>query len=341
MLIKQLFDHDTCTYTYLLADRETSSAVIIDPVVEQVERDLQLIDELGLKLIYTLDTHVHADHVTGSGELRRRTGARSGVSSAAKVSCADDALHHGDTLQFGRYGLRVLSTPGHTDGCITFVAEVEERHVAFTGDALLIRGCGRTDFQGGDAATLYRSVHEQIYSLPDDTIIYPGHDYRGHRSSTVGEERRHNPRLHDEVTAEAFIETMNNLDLAHPKRIHEALPANLGCGLDPERLARLDFPREVSVEELHLVGDARVVDVRSPEEFIGDLGHLPDALLAPLPELTERATAWPRESSILVVCRRGRRSAEACHLLADMGFTDVSHLAGGMTALRAHEERLS
>ena len=202
MLFKQLFDQDTWTYTYLLADPGSREAIIIDPVVERVDRDLKLIAELGLELVYTLDTHVHADHVTGSGELRNRTGALSGVASVAEVACVDRNLIHGDVLRFGRYALEVRSTPGHTNGCLTFVVETSGQTLAFTGDALFIRGCGRTDFQQGDAATLYSSVHGQIFSLPEDTIVYPGHDYRGHTMSTVAEEKAHNPRLNIDITGD-------------------------------------------------------------------------------------------------------------------------------------------
>ena len=231
MLLKQLFDINTSTYTYLLADSETREAVIIDPVIECVDRDLKLIDELELTLLYTLETHIHADHITGSGELRRQTGALSGVSAIAQVECVDHQLHHKDVIHFGRYSLEVRSTPGHTDGCLTFVVEAENQMMAFTGDALLIRGCGRTDFQQGSSETLYQSVHHQIYTLPDHTLIYPGHDYRGHTVSTVAEEKKHNLRLNTKIKQAEFVDIMNQLKLSHPKRIHEALPANLNCGI--------------------------------------------------------------------------------------------------------------
>lgn len=340
MLLKQLFDQDTWTYTYLLADPASREAIIIDPVVEQVDRDLQLIAELGLELIYTLDTHVHADHITGSGELRRRTGALAGVAAVAEVSCTDRHLEHGDVLNFGRYSLEVRSTPGHTDGCMTFVVEADGRTLAFTGDALFIRGCGRTDFQQGDSATLYRSVHEQIYSLPDNTVLYPGHDYRGHRSSTVAEEKAHNPRLKSAIDESTFVEIMNGLDLAHPKRIHEALPANMVCGLaetDVEFVSNQLF-KEIDVESVDLSAVSRVIDVRTPEEFKGKLGHLPGAVLAPLSELSQHAKSWRREPPVLVVCRSGKRSAQACALLSELGFSDVTNLSGGMVAWHAHEE---
>ena len=340
MLLKQLFDQATWTYSYLLADTDTGEAVMIDPVLEQVDRDLKLIHELGLNLVYVLDTHVHADHVTGAGQLRRLTGALSGVAGVADVACADRSLVHGDMVRFGQYGLEVRSTPGHTNGCLTYVVQADGKTYAFTGDALFIRGCGRTDFQQGDAATLYRSVHQQIYTLPNDTVIYPGHDYRGHRESTVAEELAHNPRLNQGVSEAKFVHTMDNLNLAHPKRIHEALPANMGCGLmdDESEIARAQETREstpfksIEPKSLRLSTGIKLVDVRRAEEFDGELGHLPGAILAPLGDLASSAQDWPRQEPLVLVCRSGMRSAHGCELLADMGFTDVTNLTGGMTA---------
>lgn len=339
MLVRQLFDQETWTYTYLLADTESREAILIDPVLERVDRDLKLLADLALHLVYTLDTHVHADHITGSGELRRRTGAISGVSAVAEVDCVDRKLVHGDVLRFGRHTLQVRSTPGHTNGCLTFVVESEGNTLAFTGDALLIRGCGRTDFQQGDPAALYRSVHEQIYSLPANTTVYPGHDYRGHRESTVAEERAHNPRLKTTIDESAFVEIMNELDLAYPKRIHAALPANLACGLLKTGATEPADGRfkEIDAGTLDLSSVCRVVDVRNPDEFDGDLGHLPGAVLAPLSELAEHVKSWSREPPILLVCRTGKRSAQGCEVLRDMGFSDITNLSGGMTAWRAQQ----
>jgi sulfur dioxygenase len=340
MLLKQLFDSDTWTYTYLLADQDTREAIIIDPVLERVERDLALIAELGLELLYTLDTHVHADHVTGSGELRRRTGATSGVSAIAEVACVDRPLNHGDRISFGRYTLEVRSTPGHTDGCLTYVVDADGQMMAFTGDALLIRGCGRTDFQQGSAEVLYRSVRTQLYTLPSDTIIYPGHDYRGHTASTVAEEKAHNPRLKVEIAEVEFIQLMADLDLAYPKRIHDALPANLACGVVSKGREEAPAPcaiKELSPGQFSTFSGGRVVDVRSSEEFQGELGHLPEALLTPLAELRYKAVTWLRDVPLLVVCRSGRRSIHGCSMLVEMGFTNVTNLSGGLQAWRAHQ----
>ena len=184
MLLRQLFDYETWTYTYLLADEESGDALLIDPVIDQVERDIKLLRELGLRLVYTLDTHAHADHITGSGLLRKRTGSKAVIGAQAGAEGADLLVEDGSRLSIGSINLEVRATPGHTDGCVTFVTS-DHRH-AFTGDALFIRGTGRTDFQHGSAQRLFRSIHDKIFTLPDDTIIWPGHDYRGFTFTTVG-----------------------------------------------------------------------------------------------------------------------------------------------------------
>jgi len=225
MLIRQLFDEATWTYTYLLADEQSKEAIIIDAVIEQVDRDIKFMQELGLTLKYAVDTHVHADHITAAGLLRERTGCQTGVAASEQVECVDMALQEGDVLSFGQYKLKVLETPGHTSGCLSFVTD----GVVFSGDTLFIRGCGRTDFQAGNADTLYTSITEKIFALPDETIIYPGHDYKCMMLSTVAEEKAFNPRV--KLGRQGFVDLMNNLNLPMPKRIHEAVPANLKCGL--------------------------------------------------------------------------------------------------------------
>lgn len=230
MIFRQLFDRDTWTYTYLLGDEATGQAVLIDPVLEQVDRDARTILELGLQLVYTLETHVHADHVTGSGALRDRLGSRSVVSVRAGADCADVHVDTGDRLQFGEHTVEVFATPGHTDGCMTYVVRDADQVLAFTGDAIFVRGCGRTDFQAGDARALYRSVHGTIFELPDDALLYPGHDYRGNTVTTVSEEKQHNPRLRLGVSEDAFVEIMAGLKLADPSLMDVAVPANLACG---------------------------------------------------------------------------------------------------------------
>jgi sulfur dioxygenase len=332
MIFKQLFDQATWTYTYLLADPKTREAVIIDPVVEKVERDLKLIAELGLKLVYTLDTHVHADHVTGSGKLRTATGAFSVVSAVADVECVDQSVAHGDRIRFGALELEVRSTPGHTDGCVTYVIEDNGQTLAFTGDAIFIRGSGRTDFQQGDSKTLYQSVHNQIFSLPDDTVIYPGHDYRGHISTTVAEEKAHNPRLKLGVSETQFVEIMADLELANPKMMDIAVPANLSCGVTQpshEILPQLD---EFDPNAVSSLAHYRVIDVRQPEEFYGQLGHIEGAELVPLAMVSAHAALWAKEEPVLVVCRTGGRATSAGELLLELGFKEVANLTGGMVA---------
>jgi len=225
-MFRQLFCNRTYTYTYLLADPDTKDAVLIDPVYELAERDASIVKDLGLKLIYAINTHVHADHVTGTGELKKRISTCKSVIAEPKAK-ADVHIKHGDIIQFGNFKLECRSTPGHTDGCTTYVWH--EKGMAFTGDALLIRGCGRTDFQQGNSKTLYESVHGQILSLPENFLLYPAHDYTGQTVTTVAEEKKYNPRLTKDLNQ--FIKIMNDLKLPYPKEIDRALPANMVCGV--------------------------------------------------------------------------------------------------------------
>ncbi|KAK7062999.1 Ethylmalonic encephalopathy 1 [Halocaridina rubra] len=227
MIFRQLFDRESCTYTYLLADEASKDAVLIDPVIELAKRDAQLVEELGLKLKYVMNTHVHADHITGSGLLKKLVPGSQSLISVASKAMADVKVNPGEKVTFGCHELEVRSTPGHTNGCITYVCH--EQRTAFTGDALLIRGCGRTDFQEGSSEKLYDSVHSEILSLPDDYILYPAHDYKGQTATTVREEKQYNPRL--TKTKDEFVDIMANLGLAYPKKIDVSLPANLVCGL--------------------------------------------------------------------------------------------------------------
>lgn len=226
MIFRQLFDKESSTYTYLLGDPASGEAALIDPVVEQVERDLKLVEELGLRLTVVLDTHVHADHVTAAGTLRDRTGARTHFSAKGGPSCADVLLEDGASVAIGGLHMLALSTPGHTSTCMSYV--VGDR--VFTGDALFVRGCGRTDFQQGDSGTLWTSVHDKLFALPETTCVYPAHDYRGHTSSTIGEEKKWNPRLGEKMTVEGFKQLMSDLHLPPPAKLNEAVPANLACG---------------------------------------------------------------------------------------------------------------
>jgi sulfur dioxygenase len=224
MLIRQLFDPSSSTYTYLLADRPGGTAALIDPVLEQVDRDLALVRELGLTLTHVLDTHVHADHITGAGALRERLGART-CGSAAGAPCLDVHLRHGDVIRLGDLRITALATPGHTDDGLSYLVP----GAVFTGDTLLIRGCGRADFQNGDAGQLHDSVTRVLFALTDETVVYPGHDYRGQTASTIGEEKRWNPRLAGK-SREAFVALMADLGLPPPRRLAESVPANRACG---------------------------------------------------------------------------------------------------------------
>jgi len=232
MLFRQLFDYATCTYSYLVADTEIGQAVLVDPVLEQVERDRKLLQELGLTLTYCLDTHIHADHVTGTGRLRELTGCQGIVPARAEATCADRHLQHQETLRVGATTIQAIETLGHTDSHMAYL--VNGTHL-LSGDALLIRGCGRTDFQSGDAGTLYDHVTQRLFTLPETTWVYPGHDYRGQTVSTISEEKRYNPRFVGR-DRQSFIEFMTQLDLPSPQKIMEAVPANERCGLAPAQV---------------------------------------------------------------------------------------------------------
>ena len=226
MFVRQLFDRETSTYTYLIADEATSEAAIIDPVKEQFERDVLLIKQLGFTLKYVLETHVHADHITSSGKLREEFSAEVVLHENSGAKCADLLLKDKDILKLGEIEIKALHTPGHTNADLSYAVE----DYVFTGDALLVRDCGRTDFQAGDSVTLYHSINDKIFSLDEKTTIYPGHDYYGFTASTVKEEKQFNNRLGNGKTEEEFVEIMANLDLALPKRIKESVPGNTNCG---------------------------------------------------------------------------------------------------------------
>jgi sulfur dioxygenase len=346
MIFRQLFDAVSSTYTYLLGDAESGEALLIDPVYEHVPRDLALVQELGLRLEVTLDTHVHADHVTGAWRLSQRCGSHIALAGAVGAEGVDRPLWHGDRVFFGKRYLDVRATPGHTSGCLTYV--LDDESMAFTGDSLLIRGCGRTDFQGGSAEQLFTSVREQILTLPRDCLLYPAHDYRGITVTSVAEERRFNPRLGGDVDLGDFAGYMNNLNLPHPKQMAVAVPANLRCG-KPESEApiaetpdwaplTLRFSGVWEIEPMALLERAatlQIVDVREAPEFIDRLGHLPDAKLVPLSQLTSRLDEFDRERPVVAVCRSGVRSAQASVLLTKAGFARVANLAGGMLRWKA------
>ena len=344
MIFRQLFDPQSSTYTYLLADVASRDALLIDPVFEQVRRDTALIEELGLKLRFTLETHVHADHITGAWLLKQKLGSRIGVPAGSGAEGADRYLRPLEKIALGARHLEARGTPGHTGGCMTYV--LDDRSMAFTGDALFIRGCGRTDFQDGDARALYRSVRSEIFTLPDGCIIYPGHDYRGLTATSVGEEKLYNPRLAESIGEEDFVGYMTHLGLAHPKQMDVAIPANMKCGR-PEKTTTLDpdwapltytFAGIWEVQphwlEEHL-RKVQIVDVREPDEFNGPLGHVPGARLIPLGTLTARSNELSKADPTVTVCRSGARSAQATVLLGKCGFQKVANLSGGMLRWRA------
>jgi len=229
MLFRQFFDPVSSTYTYLIASGVGREALIIDPVKDQVPQYLQAIAELDLKLVRAIDTHTHADHVTGLGDLREATGCVTLMGEHTRAECVSEHVHEGDLVNVDGVKLGAVYTPGHTDESFSFVLNPLHPQAVFTGDVLLIRGTGRTDFQNGDAAKSYDSIVEKLFKLPDDTLVYPAHDYKGWTVSSIGEEKRHNPRLVN-ITREQYIELMNGLVLSNPKLMDVAIPANLACG---------------------------------------------------------------------------------------------------------------
>lgn len=340
LIFRQLFDPQSSTYTYLLGDTESQEAILIDPVFEQSQRDIAMLKELNLTLKYVLDTHCHADHVTSAWSLKQKTNAQIGISKNAGVEYADLYLAQDDKLSFGGKYVSVRETPGHTDGCITFV--LDNKSIAFTGDCLLIRGCGRTDFQQGKSSQLYRSVHEQIFSLPDDTLLYPAHDYKGLTVTSVAEEKNFNPRLGGKLSESDFEGFMHNLNLPHPRQIDIALPANKKSGKpDKETPTHSDDWAEIhytfagipeiepeTFEEIDM--PIQIVDVREKDEYIGALGHVKNSKLIPLGKLVDSVDKLNKELPVVTICRAGGRSAQATVILQKAGFNKVASLSGGM-----------
>jgi len=326
----------------LLADRQSRQGVIIDTVFEQHWRDLALVRELKIWLIAALDTHCHADHVTGAWLMQEATGCRIGISKryGDALQGADLRLDHGDRIGFGERCLEVRATPGHTEGCLTYVTD--DQRLAFTGDALLIRGAGRCDFQQGNAATLFRSITGQIFSLPDDCLVLPGHDYSGRTMSSVGEERAFNPRIGGAADERDFVGFMENLNLPHPKQLAIAVPANLRSGRPED--GKVPAPADWGPVRQSYAGlleidpdwvaehqaDVHVLDVRQPEELSESLGQIAGAQCIPLNELKGRVAEVPSERPVVPVCHAGMRSGQATVILRQAGFSRVANLRGGM-----------
>jgi glyoxylase-like metal-dependent hydrolase (beta-lactamase superfamily II)/rhodanese-related sulfurtransferase len=344
MIFRQLFDQASSTYTYLLASETSGEAVLIDPVFEQHTRDAALVRELGLKLLFAIDTHCHADHVTGAWLLKHALGTRVALSRTYGAGNVDLPLADGAVIRFGDQSLEVRATPGHTGGCLSFVTGDQTR--VFTGDALLIRGAGRTDFQQGNAHQLFRSIRDRILSLPDACAVYPAHDYDGRTASTVGEERVFNPRIGGGAREEDFVGYMDNLGLPHPKQLAIALPANMRSG-EPEDGKAPATPEwgpvvvtyagvaEIAPEWVATHrAEVNVLDVRSLSECTGELGQLVGARTIPLEELRARVGEVPSEKPVVVVCQTGKRSALGAAILRKASFGRVANVAGGMVRWR-------
>jgi sulfur dioxygenase len=232
MIFRQMFEPLSCTYTYLVACEKTGQALLIDPVIVTIDRDVALLKALDLQLVYSVDTHIHADHITSARELKKRVGCKIAMPDLDQLTCTDIGLKEGVPLSLGDLQLHALHTPGHTQNHFAYVVN----HMVFTGDSLLIEGCGRTDFQNGSAAHLYASVHQKLFALPDETLVYPGHDYQNRFVSSIAQEKKRNPRLGGNKTLEEFIALMENLNLPYPKFIEYAVVGNQQCGVCPTSL---------------------------------------------------------------------------------------------------------
>lgn len=332
-MFRQLYEAESSTFTYLLGDIPSGEAVLIDPVLETLERDLRVVSELGLTLRLVIDTHVHADHVTAAGRLREMTGARTYVSRGAGVDCADQTLDDGDQIKFGKEVISVLATPGHTDSCLSLVW----RDRVFTGDCLMIRGTGRTDFQQGSSEKMYASITQKLFALPDETLVFPAHDYKGHTCSSIAEEKKYNPRIGDGRDLVTFVKIMSELRLAQPKKIHEALPANMACGRAKGETKMKTYTNQNGIPEIlpedlrASLKEARLIDVRTPAEYVGELGHIEGTELVELgPELMKFLESGDHDQQIVFVCRSGARSGQATMASRQMGFKNTFNMTGGM-----------
>ncbi|HEY2135415.1 MAG TPA: MBL fold metallo-hydrolase [Xanthobacteraceae bacterium] len=335
MIFRQLFDSVSGTYTYLIASRRGGEAMIVDPVIEKVERYLQLIAELELRLVKAVDTHLHADHVTGLGVLRDRTRCITVMGEQTKADVVSMRVAEGDRLTIEGVALDVIYTPGHTDDSYSFV--MGDR--VFTGDTLLIRGTGRTDFQNGDARQQYESIFGKLLRLPDDTMVFPAHDYKGDTVSTIGEEKAFNPRLRVKSVDE-YVALMDSLKLPNPKQMDVAIPANMKVGLAQDEVARRGWS-VTAADALALVGrpDIALIDLRERSER-DKHGVIPGSLHAPYPDLRENLErggmlyelAAATRKRLLFYCAFGERSAMAVQAAQSLGLAGACHLQGGIDA---------
>jgi len=335
MIFRQLFDSTSGTYTYLIASRHGGEALIIDPVLEKVERYLQLVRELDLRLVKAVDTHLHADHVTGLGALRDRTHCITVMGEQTHADVVSMRVTEGDRIEMEGLCLDVMYTPGHTDDSYSFV--LADR--VFTGDTLLIRGTGRTDFQNGDPRAQYDSIFNKLMKLPDETLVFPAHDYKGDTVSTIGEEKFFNPRLKVKSVDE-YADLMNNLKLPNPKMMDTAVPANMHVGLHQEEIARKGWAL-TATEAISLRGrpDVSIVDLREKREREKH-GVIPGSLHAPYPELPEQINAGgmlhelaaATGKRLVFCCAFGERSAMAVQAAQDAGLKTACHIQGGIDA---------
>jgi sulfur dioxygenase len=335
MIFRQLFDSVSGTYSYLLASRAGGEAMIIDPVLEKVDRYLQLIRELDLKLVKAVDTHLHADHITGLGALRDRTHCITVMGENTKADVVSMRLAEGDKLSIEGVSMDVLYTPGHTDDSYSFLM----RDRVFTGDTLLIRGTGRTDFQNGDARAQYESLFGKLLRLPDETMVFPAHDYKGDTVSTIGEEKRYNPRLQVK-SIDDYVALMASLKLPNPKMMDVAVPSNMKVGLAQQDIARrgwaLDAKNAIALVERP---DVAFIDLRETSER-DKHGSIPGALHAPYGDLQEniraggmlRELARVNDKRIVFYCAFGERSAMAVQAAQDAGLIAALHVEGGIDA---------
>jgi glyoxylase-like metal-dependent hydrolase (beta-lactamase superfamily II)/rhodanese-related sulfurtransferase len=335
MIFQQLFDSTSCTFTYLLGNRAGGEALIIDPVLDNVDRYIQLLDELDLRLVKALDTHVHADHVTGLGALRDRTRCVTVMGRESKVDVVSMRVEDGEQIEVAELRLTALYTPGHTDDSYCFL--MDDR--VFTGDTLLIRGTGRTDFQNGDPLAAYDSLFNKLLQLPDETLVFPGHDYNGNALSTIGEERVHNPRLQVE-NAEKYAAIMNGLGLDNPRQMDVVVPANLSIAVpqDGPDMAQDALSATEARSRLD-ADDAIFVDLREDGERIRD-GVIPGSVHVPYVELDQYvkkggllgALASRQGKEIVLYCAFGERSVLALQTMRTAGFIGVRHVQGGLDA---------